>query len=58
MHFPDNLANENNNEEGEKHKENPDTNPSKCHRLLTAVIKNSEKVCEWIVLPLCKPPKF
>lgn len=46
LHFPDNLANENNNEEGEKHRKNPDTNPSKCHRLS---LKNSENGCEWTV---------
>lgn len=58
LHFPDNLAYEHSSEEGEKPKENPDTNPSKTHRLLTAVIKNSYSDCEWVVLPLCKPPNF
>lgn len=58
MHFPDNLANENSSEEGKKPKENLDKKPSKTHRLLPAVIKNSYNDCEWIVFPLCKPPNF
>lgn len=46
MRFPDNLANENSSEEGEKPKEHPDTKPSKTHKLLTALIKNSYSDCE------------
>lgn len=58
MHFPDNFTNENSSEEGEKPKEHPNTKPSKTHKLLTAIIKNSCNDCEWIVFPLCKPPNL
>lgn len=49
LHFPDNLANENSTERGEKPGENPDTKPSETHRLLAAVIKISRDGCGWAV---------